>query len=64
MSNFLSSIKEHRLALMIVVVGLILVVTMIGITQPVTAEQGLTPDPQATMERFYRCLEVVTASLE
>jgi len=50
MSNFLSSIKELRLTIMIVIVGLVLVGTMIGITQPVAADQGLISDPQAAVD--------------
>ena len=44
MSYFLSPIKEHRLLMMIMLIGLILVGSTIGITQPVTAGQEFFQD--------------------
>ncbi|HCC78803.1 MAG: hypothetical protein A2X25_08615 [Chloroflexi bacterium GWB2_49_20] len=43
MSNFLSTNKERRRALLTVVVGLALVGTALGLTQPVTASQKSLP---------------------
>jgi nitrate/TMAO reductase-like tetraheme cytochrome c subunit len=43
MSNFLSSIKEHRHAILAVIVGFALVGTALGLTQPVAASQASLP---------------------
>jgi hypothetical protein len=43
MSNYLSNIKDHRLTIMLLIVGLILMGTAISLTQPVAAAQVQLP---------------------
>ena len=50
MSNFLSFFKEHRRTLYIILVGMILVITTFGFTQPVSADSGGSINPQSEGE--------------
>jgi hypothetical protein len=48
MSHFFSNIKEHRLTIMLLIAGLVLMISALGLTQPVAAEQGSLPSPRVT----------------